>query len=190
MYASLIKNWIFSLPLLAVFATPVALAAEALPIHIAADRAVVSQATGVSTYMGDVVVTRGTLVLRGDKLTIRREDGAIHALLTGNPATIERSASPEHPQPISGHAQTLSYIGADQIVELSGQAYLDRGGDAVEGKTIRHFLATGRTEATSGEGQQVRITIQPETVKQSTPKRPAKPTQPAETEPGKSTDGG
>lgn len=150
-------------------AGPVAMAApEPLPIQIGADHAVVSRSAGVSTYTGDVVLTRGDLTLRGRELTVSRDpQGAIRAVLVGDPARIERSPNKAHPEPIEGHARRLTYNAAEQLLELSGDAYIERGGDALRGATIRHYLASGRTEAASGDDTRVRIIIQPETLSQS-----------------------
>lgn len=149
-----------ALALLLLAAATAGWAAEA-PIQIEADRAEVSQRTGESVYTGDVVLTRGALTLRGQRLTVTRGDsGRIHAVLTGEPARIERDRDGE--DPVRGHARKLTYDAGGEMLELTGEAYIERGGNDVRGESIRHDLASGRTEADRGEDERVRITIQPE----------------------------
>ena len=150
-------------PLVLALATP-AVCAQGFPIDIEADRAEVSQKTGVSTYTGNVVLTRGPLRLSGSRLTVSRsEDGEIRAELEGEPVQIRREPDAGEGAAITGRANRLTYRAAEAVLELNGSAVLNRDGDAVRGDRIRHFLDGGRTEAMRGDDERVRITIQPET---------------------------
>ncbi|MEQ8800230.1 MAG: lipopolysaccharide transport periplasmic protein LptA [Salinisphaeraceae bacterium] len=151
-------------PLLLALVSPT-VCAQGFPIDIEADRAEVSQKTGVSTYTGNVVLTRGPLRLSGSRLTVSRsDDGEIRAELEGEPVQIRRDPDDdEDGAAITGRANRLTYRAAEAVLELNGNAVLNRDGDAVRGDRIRHFLDGGRTEAMRGDDERVRITIQPET---------------------------
>lgn len=140
--------------------------ARAVPIHIAADHAKVFQQTGKSVYTGDVMIRRGPVTLRGDKLIVHRiEDGEIRAELLGDPARLERET--KDGQPVTGHAQRVIYSSAKDIVKLVGNAFLKQGGNSLSSDLIRHDLATARTVAGRGEDARVRITLQPDSAEQA-----------------------
>lgn len=130
------------------------------PITIEADHGEVSQRTGKSVYTGNVVLTQADTTLRGDKLTVQRGDGRIHAVLTGDPARLKRT--PEQGETVTGHAKRMTYRSAEDMVELVGNAFIERGNNTLRSQTIRHNLTTARTQAERGDGERVRITIQPD----------------------------
>lgn len=153
--------------LLALVAAPAfAAQQQALPIHIASDHAELSQKSGVSTYTGNVKMTRAGLTLTGDKLVITRSNNDrkdIRAVLTGAPAHIDKQPDRDGKDVITGHSQRIRYNNEQAIIVLSGHAVVNRAGDQVTGPVITYNLNTGRTEAKRGSksGERVRITIQP-----------------------------
>src|SRR5689334_1897295 len=55
------------------------------PIHLEADRATVDDAKQIMTLTGNVVVTQGTTVLRGDRVEVRQDkDGFKNGTVWGN----------------------------------------------------------------------------------------------------------
>lgn len=164
------------------------------PIQIEANTAEYSDRTGISTYSGAVVLTQGTLVLHGDKLTVTRnkDSGAIEAILNGEPATLDKPADNENTEAVDGRAQSMEYKSDEAVLILTGQARVTRGGDTIRGDTIRHYLNSARTQASStGQGERVKITIQPESADEADnagdATEPAQqPTQP-ETQPAPAT---
>ena len=140
------------------------------PIQIEANKAEYSDRSGVSTYNGNVVLTQGTLVLHGNTLTVTRnkENGNIEAVLVGTPATLEKPADSETPEPVDGRAMRMEYNSGAAILTLTGDAYVKRGGDAISGETIKHDLNSARTQASSSDnGGRVKITIQPDSTEQA-----------------------
>lgn len=131
------------------------------PIRIEADQGEVSQRTGKSVYTGNVAVTQAAMELRGDKLTVHRKDNdRIRAVLVGDPARLERT--PDQGEKVTGHARRMTYRSAEDMVELTGDAFIKRGDNTLRGATIRHNLTTARTRAERGDGERVHITIQPD----------------------------
>src|SRR5690349_14904613 len=74
-----IASWCRRAPL--VFACVLALAAPAhseksdrsKPIHLEADRVTVDDAKQLATFTGNVVLTQGTMILRGDRMEVRQD---------------------------------------------------------------------------------------------------------------------
>lgn len=146
-------------------AAPAAPAAQPLPIHIQSDNADLSQKSGTSTYTGDVKLTRGGLTLTGNKLVITRlnDRGNVRAVLTGNPAHLDKQPDADGNDLVTGHSQQIEYANNSSTIVLRGNAVVDRGGDEVAGAVITHNLDTERTQAKRGSGssERVHITIQP-----------------------------
>lgn len=136
-----------------------------LPIHIESNDADLSQQEGVSTYTGNVVLTRGGLTLTGNTLVITRlnDRGNVKAVLDGNPAKLDKQPDREGDDVVTGNASKIEYANNASTVLLRGNAVVRRGGDEVHGQVIRHNLDTERTQAERGSGssERVRITIQP-----------------------------
>jgi lipopolysaccharide export system protein LptA len=140
---------------------------KALPIHIESNDAVLSQQRGVSTYSGNVVLTRGGLTLTGNQLVITRlnDRGNVKAVLDGDPAKLDKQPDREGDNVVTGNASKIEYTNNNATIVLRGDALVRRGGDEVHGQIIRHNLDTERTQAERGSGsnsKRVRITIQPQ----------------------------
>lgn len=136
-----------------------------LPIRIQSNEADLSQQRGVSTYTGNVVLTRGGLTLTGNKLVVTRinDRGNLKAVLDGQPAKFDKQPDREGDNVVTGNASTIEYTNSDSTVLLRGNAVVSRGGDEVHSQVIRHNLDTERTRAerANGSSERVRITIQP-----------------------------
>jgi lipopolysaccharide export system protein LptA len=138
---------------------------KSLPIHIESNDADLSQQEGVSTYSGNVVLTRGGLTLTGHRLVITRinDRGNVKAVLDGSPAHLDKQPDREGDDVVTGDASKIEYTNSNSTVLLRGDAVVRRGGDEIHGQIIRHNVDTGRTQAERGSGgnERVRITIQP-----------------------------
>ena len=159
--------------LLAVAASASAQGSQNLPIHIESNTADFAQKTGVSTYTGNVHLSRGGLTLTGARLVVTRinDRGNVKAVLTGNPADIDKQPDSTSAERITGHADRIEYTNADAMLTLKGDAVLNRaGGDTINSPVITRNLNTGQTQAQGSQGSasggtgdgRVRITIQPD----------------------------
>lgn len=135
------------------------------PITIIADSAELSRPDNVSTYTGDVVLTRGGLTLTGNQLTISRlQDDAYRADLTGTPATLKRVSQSQSKPLINGHGDRIIYLSQTAQVTLRGNAVIKRDGDVIHSDIIHHDLDTRKTVAggsTTNDGR-VKITLHPD----------------------------
>jgi lipopolysaccharide export system protein LptA len=138
------------------------------PINIEADRMSVDDAKKVSTFEGNVVVTQGTLVIRGDKMVVREDpQGFNYATAYGNLANFrqKRDGADEY---VEGEAERIEYDGRSERLQLFDRARMKRGDDEVRGSYISYdqptefFRVTGAPQkGESGKPGRVRAVIQP-----------------------------
>lgn len=133
------------------------------PIQIEADRAEITEQSGVSLYSGRVSLKQGDLQMEGERLEIRRDSktGDIQAVLTGKPATLRQPT--DTGEMVNARAERINYLSSDKSLDLQGGAEFVRGRDRVSGQSIRYdanakkILASGPNQS----GQRVQIVIQP-----------------------------
>ncbi len=117
---------------LALAASNVVLAEKAdrqQPMNIEADALRHDEAAQVSVFTGKVVVTKGTIQIRGARMEVRQDkDGNQFGLITAEPGKLaffrqKREGLDEY---IEGQGQTIDYNGRADIVKFIGQAQLRR----------------------------------------------------------------
>lgn len=132
------------------------------PIRLSADKATYSQSTGTTRYLGNVVITQGSLKITAQALNVELSDNrSIRlAVATGTPATFEQIIS--HDKGLAkGQANKIDYNATTGIVTLTGNAKLSQGGASFSGNTIRYSLKMGDIEASAGKGQRVELVFPP-----------------------------
>lgn len=134
---------------------------DSLAVEIEADEAELSETRDVSTYRGNVKLTRGPLTMRGNELRIKRdrESGQIEARLSGSPATATHQ-TPQDPEPVQASAKQIVYTTIVEVLQLAGDASIRRGEDKLQGDSVRYDVANARIQADGGSDR-VRIIINP-----------------------------
>ncbi|MEN6584939.1 MAG: lipopolysaccharide transport periplasmic protein LptA [Sulfuricella sp.] len=152
------------------------------PINLEADTVTVDDATKVSTYLGNVQLTQGTLLIRADKLVVTEDaTGLQHGTAYGNPASFrqKREGLDEY---VEGYGQRIEYDGKNDKVELFTQARMKRGQDEVRGNYISYdaktefFQALGGGKEVASPGREkgrVHAVIQPKPKPGKSPAAPA-----------------
>lgn len=140
------------------------------PIELEADSVQVNDAKKTSTYTGNVILTQGTLVIRGDKLIVREDkEGFQHSTSYGNPTTFKQKRDGKN-EYMEGSAQRIEYDGRMDKVQLFTKAWVKRGEDIVHGDYIMYDANAEYAEVISGGSQaatpatptgRVRAIIQP-----------------------------
>ena len=141
---------------------------------------------------GNVTLTKGTLVIKGDRLVIRQDaEGYQYGTAYGNPATFRQKREGVD-QFVHGVGQQLDYDGKTETVRFQQRASLkrlerERVTDEIHGSTIVYdarseffTVESGGARAATPEnpGGRVRVVIQP---KNPDPAEPAAvPLRPAE----------
>jgi lipopolysaccharide export system protein LptA len=131
-----------------------------LPIDITADQARFEEATGTSTYSGDVQVQQGTLRLWADRLTIHTAQGRpVRIESEGQPARVEMLD--EEGRPRIATARFLEYRLLEDILWLRQEARLQAASGEASGAEIVFNLRTGALQAERGPEERVRIRLDP-----------------------------
>lgn len=134
------------------------------PVTVTADDAQLSKPDNISTYTGNVVVVRGTLTLKGDKLVVSRlQNGEYKAVLTGQPSTLRREPAVQGDKLVTGHSHEIIYYTGKAEVTLRGDAVVDREGDIIHSQLIRHDLNAEKTYAgdPNSDSDRVKVTLLP-----------------------------
>jgi len=113
------------------------------PINLEADRVTVDDAKQVAVFEGNVVLTQGTLVIRGNRMEVREDkDGFKYGTTWGNLAYFKqkREGFDEY---IEGWAERIEYDGRADKMQMFSRASMRRGQDEVHGNYISY---DGNTE--------------------------------------------
>lgn len=143
------------------------------PTQVEADRMQYDDLKQVNTFTGSVVLTKGTLLLRGDKLVLQQDaEGFQYGTSNGRPATFRQKREGVD-EWIDGWGEEIYYDGKTERVRLSGRAKVrrlegTRVVDEIDGAVIIYDSRTERYEVESGSGQagapaggRVKVVIQP-----------------------------
>ena len=125
------------------------------PIRIQADDAQLDDKQGIATYKGDVIITQGSMMIKGSTVTITRgANGDIDVVTSvGNLAYFEQQQSADKPDKMQGYGKQIQYQSQKDLVVLTDQAKVINGGNTTEGEKIVYNTKT--QVATAGRGGQV-----------------------------------
>ena len=139
------------------------------PVNLEADRVTIDDAKQLAVFEGNVVLTQGTLQIRGDRMEVRQDkEGFKQGTTWGAPAAF-RQKRDGYDEYIEGWAARIEYDGRAEKVEMFTRAQLKRGQDEVRGDYISYdarsefFQVTGGPKAGTPDnpGGRVRAVIQP-----------------------------
>ena len=129
------------------------------PVNIESDRMNADDAKKTAVFEGKVVLTQGTLSIRGDRVTVTQDaQGFQTGTAVGNPASFrqKREGSAEY---IEAEAERIEYNGKADKVEFFGRARLRRDcGDDIRGSFISYdarteFFTVNSTASGAGSGR-------------------------------------
>ena len=137
------------------------------PVNLEADRVTIDDTKKIALFEGNVVLTQGTLQIRGDRMEVRQDkDGFRQGTTWGSPAHFrqKREGFDEY---IEAWAERIEYDGRAESVQMFNRAQLKRGQDEVRGNYISYdarsefFQVTGASSPAAESGGRVRAVIQP-----------------------------
>jgi lipopolysaccharide export system protein LptA len=151
------------------------------PIQVESDRMQYDDIKQVNVFTGQVVLTRGTLVLRADQLVLRQDpEGYAHGTATGQLARFrqKRDGLDEWVEgqgeeiAYDGKAETLRVLRRAQVRRLDGSKLLDEieGASIVYDSRSERYTVEGGTARAAPDSGRVRITIQPRVTPDNPPK--------------------
>lgn len=112
------------------------------PIDIDADQATVDDAKQISTFTGRVVLTQGTMVIRGEKLVVTQDkSGFKHGTVYGHTASFrqKREGLDEY---VEGYGERIEYDTSADTVDFYVQARVRRSQDEVRGEHVTYNSKT------------------------------------------------
>ena len=140
------------------------------PTNIEADKLQYDDVKQLTVFTGNVVLTKGTIVIRGDRLVLQQfPEGAQHAVATGKRASFRQKREGME-QIINGFANQIEYDSRSETVKLTGDALVKRlecemaideitGGVIVYNAQSEQLTVDGKAPGDSSG--RVRIIIQP-----------------------------
>jgi lipopolysaccharide export system protein LptA len=151
--------------------TPACLAERAdrdQPMHLEADQVIMDDVRQISTFTGNVRLSQGTLLIRGDKIiVVQDKDGFKHATAYGNTAEFRQKGEGLDGY-VEGYGGRIEYDMSNETLNLHEKARLKRDLDEVIGDHITYSAKTGifqvnSSDANSGNDppQRVRAVLQP-----------------------------
>lgn len=117
------------------------------PTEIKFDQLEVDDVKQVKTFTGNVILTRGTLLMKSPKAVVKEDpEGYQFVTLTsvpGTPATFRQKRDGAGEQWVEGQAERIEYDGKTELVKLYSQARIKRlegvkPSDEVEGEFISY----------------------------------------------------
>lgn len=145
------------------------------PIHLEADQVIMDDAQQISTFIGNVRLSQGTLLILGDKIIVAQDkDGFNHATAYGNTAEFrqKREGLDEY---VEGYGGRIEYDTRTETLDLHEKARLKRNLDEVSGDHITYSAKTEIFQVNSSDAssandtpQRVRAVLQPKPKKAAT----------------------
>ena len=153
------------------------------PTQLEANRMSADDARRVSIFEGNVVMTKGTITLRGEKVVVRVDaEGFQHATVTGNPVRFRQKTDPSQGRPgvwTEAEALRLEIDEKTDRIELFEKGRVTRDQDEVRGDYIMLDQRSDFISVSGGKGTtpsategRVRAVIQPKAPPSSSAAQP------------------
>ena len=157
---------------------------EEQPVHISANSLDAQEKKGISIYKGNVIVTQGSLTLKGDVITVMHPNSQLQTVKSaGQPASFKRFSQTDQAW-LKGKANLIEYDALNKTVLLVGDAQVEQPGQhLIKGPKLFYDMAnqTLKAQSTEQEKGRVSVTFNPVTKKPTKPVLDEKPnTIPAE----------
>ena len=122
------------------------------PINIEADSAHMDDKTSTAVFKGNVVLTQGTLLIKGDTLTVMQENDEFKQGVAVGESAYFRQKREGYEDYIEGEAHQIEFDALTDQLTMKTNAKLWREGDEVQGNFI-HYDALTETFTVNGDGQ-------------------------------------
>lgn len=138
------------------------------PINITADSMVSQEKSGKSVYKGSVVVTQGSMTLKGDVINVLHPKGKLNKLVaTGQQASFQRFSEKDQAW-LKGRADKIEYHANNKTILLIGNAKAEQPGKhVITGPKLFYDIQkkTLQAQSTSTEKRRISVTFTPATEK-------------------------
>lgn len=143
------------------------------PVNIEADRVAVDDVRKLQVFEGNVVLVKGTLVIRAARIVVAQDaEGYQKGVATGTDTVLPRFRQKREgvDEYMEGEAERIEHDAHSEKTEFFNRAWVRSGLDEVRGQYIaydgknEHYVVTSGphgTRAAPGSGERVRAVIQP-----------------------------
>ena len=138
------------------------------PINLEADKVSVDDAKQISNFEGRVVLTQGTLIIRGDRMDVRQDSQGFKTGTTWGNLAYFRQKREGYDEYIEGWAERIEYDSRADKMQMFNRASMKKGSDEVRGNYISYDANTEFFQVTGGGKQaspdnsgRVRAVLQP-----------------------------
>lgn len=142
------------------------------PTNVEANRMTSDEARRISIFEGNVLLTKGTITLRAERIVVRQDaDGFQYASASGSPARFRQKGDAAGGQEgvwIEGEALRVEIDEKNERIELHDNARISRDQDEVRGSYILFdqrseffSVSSAKGAPASAPGGRVRAVIQP-----------------------------
>ena len=146
------------------------------PIHLEADQVILDETQHTSTFIGNVRLSQGTLLISGDKIVVTEDkEGFKHATAYGNTAEFRQKREGLEGY-VEGYGDRIDYDSRTGTLNFLENARLKRDRDEVSGNNITYNVKTEIFRVKSGDAnqgndqsQRVRAVLQPKTGENAAP---------------------
>ena len=158
------------------------------PINLEADRVTIDDAKQIAHFEGNVLLTQGTMQIRGDRMEVRQDKAGFKYGTTWGNLAYFRQKRDGYDEYIEGWAERIEYDGRAETLQMFNRAQMKRSQDEVRGNYISYdartefFRVTGGGDKATGTGKpegRVRAVLQPKP-KEKPPASPPVSLKPAE----------
>ncbi|HEY0338044.1 MAG TPA: lipopolysaccharide transport periplasmic protein LptA [Burkholderiales bacterium] len=122
------------------------------PINLEADRVTVDDAKQIATFTGNVVLTQGSMILRGDRMEVRQDKAGFKQGTTWGGLAYFRQKREGFDEFIEGWAERIEYDSRADKVQMFNRAMLKRGQDEVRGSYISYDVTSEFFQVTGSSG--------------------------------------
>jgi len=141
------------------------------PLQLEANRISIDDAKKIQILEGDVIVIKGTMVLRADRVVVTEDQyGFQKGVATGGKDGLARIRQKREGREeyIDGEAERIEYNTNTEVAELFHRAWVKSGEDQVKGDYIwydaiseKYLVTAGKNSDPKGQPTRVRAVIQP-----------------------------
>lgn len=152
------------------------------PMLLEAGKVSIDDAKKIQILEGDVVITKGTMILKADRVVITEDRYGFQkgtAFSGKNGLAYFRQKREGKDEYVEGEAERIEYNTNSEIAELFHRAWVKSGEDQVKGDYIwydavneKYLVTAGEPRTPNGPAPRVRAVIQPKN-KDTEPERPA-----------------
>lgn len=132
------------------------------PLKVEADSAQINKKSGVSIYIGNVIIRQGTMEIMADRIEIHTSNGNMNRIVAkGRPATY-RQRPEKKDQDIVARAGRMEFDAVRNRAVFLENAVLNQSGNTFKSNRIVYDIANDAVDAGKKDGGgRVTITIQP-----------------------------